>query len=70
MSEVLMRRVIGEILIRVTRECNKACKTGEYFNTKNYSCEICLIGRLVLRCEDEIVNRTEISVDDKKVTRK
>ena len=51
-------------------ECNKACKTGEYFNTKNYSCETCLIGRLVLRCEDETVNRTEISVDDKKVTRK
>ena len=28
-------------------ECNKACKTDEYLDTKNCSCKKCLFGRLV-----------------------
>ena len=49
-------------------ECNKACKIDEYLDTKIFSCETRLIGKLVLRCEDEILNTTETSLDDKKVT--
>ena len=44
-------------------ECNKACKTGEYLDFKNCSCEKRLIDNLVLECEDEILNST----NDKKV---
>ena len=35
-------------------ECNKACKIDEYLDIKNCSCEKCLIGKLLLECEDEI----------------
>ena len=35
---------------------NKACKIDEYLDTKNWSCEKHLIGKLVLGCEDEILN--------------
>ena len=40
---------------------------GEYLNTKNCSCKERLIGKLVLDCEDEILNTTETLLDDKKV---
>ena len=36
-------------------------------NQKNCSCEKRLIGKLVLECEDEILNRTETLLNDKKV---
>ena len=49
-------------------ECNRACKIDEYLDTKYCSCEKRLIGKLVLECEDEILNTTESSLDDKKVT--
>ena len=49
-------------------ECNKANKIDEYLDIKNCSCEKRLIGKLVLGCEDEILNTTETSPDDKKVT--
>ena len=40
-------------------ECNKASKIdGKLFMRK------CLIGKLVLGCEDEILNTTETSPDD------
>ena len=48
-------------------ECNKAYKTEKYLDTKNCSCKTHLFGKLGLACEDEIPNRTEISLDDKKV---
>ena len=39
-------------------ECNKACKVDKYLDIRNYSCEKCLIGKLVLEYEDEILNTT------------
>ena len=48
-------------------ECNKACKTDEYLDTKNRSCEKILIGKLVLECEDEMLDATENLVNDKTV---
>ena len=47
---------------------NKACKTDEYLDIKNCSCKKCLFGKLALACEDEILNITETSLNDKKVT--
>ena len=49
-------------------KCNKAYKIDEYLDIKNCSREKLLISKLVLECEDEILNRTETSLDDKKVT--
>ena len=48
------------------RECNKACKIDEYLYIKICSCEKCLIGTLVLECNDKILNKTENSLNDKK----
>ena len=47
-------------------ECNKACKIDKYLDIENYSSEKGLISKLVLECEDEILNATENSLDDKK----
>ena len=49
-------------------ECNKAFKTDMYLNIKNCSCGKLLIGKLVLECEDEILNTTETLFNDKNVT--
>ena len=49
-------------------KCNKPKKIDEYLDIKNCSREKLLISKLVLECEDEILNRTETSLDDKKVT--
>ena len=49
--------------------CNKACKIGKYLDIKNCSFEKRLFGKLVLANEDEMLNTTETSTDDKKVTR-
>ena len=49
-------------------ECNKACKTDEYLDIKNCSREKGLFNKLVLACEDEILNTTETLFDDKKAT--
>ena len=45
-------------------EYDKACKSDEYLDIKNCSCEKRLIGKLLLACEDEILNTTEASLDD------
>ena len=37
-------------------ECNMACKIDKYLDIKNFSCKKCVIGKLVLECEDEINN--------------
>ena len=49
-------------------EYNKAWKIDQYLNIKSCSCEKCLIDKLILECEDEIINATENSFGDKKVT--
>ena len=49
-------------------ECNKAFKIDEYLNIKNCSCEKRLIGKLVLGCEDKILNTTKTSPYNKRVT--
>ena len=53
---------------RCNRECNKACNSDDYLNIKNFSYKKHLFDKLVLGCEDEIVNTCETSVIDKKVT--
>ena len=45
-------------------ECNKACKIDKYWDTKNCSYENGRIGKLVLECEDEILNTTENLLND------
>ena len=50
-------------------ECNKGCKIDECLDIKNFSCIKHLFGKLVLACKDKILNATEISLVDKKVTR-
>ena len=43
-------------------------KVSEYLDTKNCSCKNRLFGKLVLACEDEVRNTTEVkSIVDKKV---
>ena len=49
-------------------ECKKAHKVNEYVVFKNCSCEKCLFDKLVLAYEDEILNATEASIDEKKLT--
>ena len=49
-------------------ECSKACIIDEYLDIKNCSCEKRLFGKLVLAREDEILNTTETSLDNEKVT--
>ena len=49
-------------------KCNKVCKIDEYLDTKNRSCEKRLISKVLLACEDEMLNTTETSVDNKRVT--
>ena len=48
-------------------ECHKACKIEEYLDIVNCFCEKRLFGKLVLVFEDEILNKTEASLVDKKV---
>ena len=43
-------------------ECNKAFKVGEYLDIKNCSCKKHLFSKLVLTCEDVILNTTETSL--------
>ena len=40
-------------------DCNKASKIDEYLGIKNCSREKRLICKLILECEDEILNTTE-----------
>ena len=39
-------------------KCNEACKINKYLYIKNYSYRKRLFGKLVLACEDEILNTT------------
>ena len=47
-------------------ERNKAYKYDKYLDTKNCSCEKRLIGKLVLACDDEMLNTTETSLNGKR----
>ena len=67
---VLVNRVKCEVLVRVIVNVIKHEKTCKYLEIKNCSCEKRLIGKLILECEDEILNATETSLDEKKETRK
>ena len=51
-------------------DCNKASINDEYLDIENYSCKKRLLGKLVLVSEDEILNTTETSLDDKKCEKK
>ena len=46
------------------------CKIDEGLNIKICSCIKRLFGKLVLACEDEIINTTGTLFDDEKVTKK
>ena len=48
-------------------ECNKACKINAYLDIQKCLCKKHLFGKLVLKCEDAILNTTESSPYDKKV---
>ena len=50
-------------------ECNKACKIDKYLDIKKCLGEKSLFSKLVLACENEILNTTENSLDDNKVPR-
>ena len=49
-------------------ECDEACEMDEYLGIKNRSCEKPLFGKLVIACEDEILNATKTSLVNKKGT--
>ena len=63
-TRVLVKRVIFGILVHVIWSVIKHVKL---INIKNYSCEKRLAGKLVLECQDEILNTTETILYDKKV---
>ena len=47
--------------------CDMTCKIDKYLDIKNCLCKKLLTGKLVLECEDEILNTTETVLKDKKV---
>ena len=51
-----------------TGDCkyNKACKIDKYLDVKNFSCKKRQLGKLALACEDQILNRTETSLEHRK----
>ena len=49
--------------------CNNSYKIDEYLDIKNCSCKKHRYDKLVLACENEILNPTETTLHDKKVTR-
>ena len=46
-------------------ECNKVCKVDENLDIENCSCEKHLFDKLVITCEDGILNTSETSLDNK-----
>ena len=63
MIGVHVKRIICWILVGEI-----ASVIEEDLDTNNCSCEKCLVSKLALECEDEILNRTETLLNDKKVT--
>ena len=61
--------IICAILVRVAVSVKRHAKIiFRYLDIKNCSYKKHLLDKLVLLCENEILNTTEASVDDKKVT--
>ena len=50
------------------RNCDEACRIGEYLDIKNCLCKKRLFDKLIQACEDQIWNTSKPSVVDKKVT--
>ena len=49
-------------------ECGKASKTDEYLDIESWSCKTCLFTKLILTCENEILNIMETSFVDNLLT--
>ena len=49
-------------------ECNKACKNDDYVDIKICLCEKRQFDKLILTCEIEMLNTTEILLNYKKIT--
>ena len=64
-----MKRVVCRILVFVIVSVIRHVKLTNIWILKIIPAKKCLIGKLVLACEDEILNTTQTSLDDKKVTR-
>ena len=62
-----MKVIICEILVHVTVSVIRHVNLTNIKILKfNCSCEKLLIGKFVIECEDEVLNTTETSNDDKK----
>ena len=61
---VLVKRVIFVTLVHVIWS---PIKHAKLINIKNYTCEKRPIGKLVLECQDEILNTTETILNGKRV---
>ena len=68
MIGVLTKMIICGILVHVIASLMRHVKLTNILILKVYSCEKRLIGKLILECEDEILNATENSLDDEIVT--
>ena len=64
-----MKRVVCRILVFVIVSVIRHVKLTNIWILKIIPAKKSLIGKLVLACEDEILNTTQTSLDDKKVTR-
>ena len=69
MIETLVKMIICGILAGVILNIIKHVKLMNIYILKNISCEKHLIGKLVLKCEDEILNTTETLIIDEEVAR-
>ena len=69
--DVSVKNQMTEVLVNTCdSKTKRTCEFGKYLDIKNCSQEISLFGKLVLPFEDEILNITETSLPDKKVTHK
>ena len=67
MIAVLLKMILCGILAHVIVNVIKHVKFMNILDIKNCSCEKRLIDNISLACEDEILNTTGASLDDKKV---
>ena len=67
MIGVFVKVIIWGILVRVIVSVIRHVKLTNIFEMKNCSWEKRLFGKFVLACEDEILNKTETSLDEKKL---
>ena len=62
---VLVKMIICRYL---ASECNKACKNDDYVDIKICLCEKRQFDKLILTCEIEMLNTTEILLNYKNIT--